>query len=71
MKAAALGQLLGPRGCKVGPPNDDSVAKLVHITPRTMGLWMVMALITVVTGVYKPTNIPGGPHIVGIRFSDS
>ena len=26
-----------------------------------------MVLITIVTGAYKPTNITGGPHIVGIQ----
>ena len=37
------------------------IAKLVNITP--ISLWF-MVLITIVNGVYKPTNITGGPHIV-------
>ena len=38
----------------------DSV-QLVNITP--ISLWF-MILITIVNGVYKPTNITGGAHIV-------
>ena len=30
---------------------------------------MVMVLITIVTGAYKPTNITGGPHIVVLFYS--
>jgi len=37
------------------------IAKLVNITP--ISLWF-MILITIVNGVYKPTNITGGAHIV-------
>ena len=29
-----------------------------------------MVLITIVTGAYKPTNITGGPHIVGMEYVD-
>jgi len=35
----------------------QTIAKLVNITP-------IMILITRVNGIYKPTNITGGPHIV-------
>jgi hypothetical protein len=44
----------------VGPP--FSIAKLVNITPITM---VYDTQITIVNGIYKPTNITGGPHIVG------
>ena len=44
---------------KVGPPNDS--VQLVQITP--ISLWF-MVPITIVNGVYKPSNITGGPHIV-------
>ena len=39
----------------------SSLAKLVNITP--MSLWF-MVDITIVNGVYKPTNITGGHHPV-------
>ena len=46
---------------KWGP---QTIAKLVNITPITMEF---MILITIVTGVYRPTNITGGPHIATIN----
>ena len=33
-----------------------------------MSLWF-MVLITIVTGAYKPINITGGPHIVGMAWN--
>ena len=51
------------RRYNVGPPVDS--VQLVHITP--ISIWF-MVLITSynysIHGVYKPTNITGGPHIV-------
>ena len=43
-----------------------SIAKLVQITPITMvyGTYNYS-----IHGVYKPTNITGGPHIVGNRLT--
>ena len=43
-----------------------SIAKLVHITPISL-FWFIV-LITLVTGAYKPTNITGGAHIVGLAM---
>ena len=37
------------------------IAKLVNITP--ISLWFMVPT-TIVNGVYQPTNITGGPHIV-------
>jgi hypothetical protein len=39
-----------------------SIAKLVHITPITM---VYGTQITIVNGVYKPTNNWGAPHCRG------
>ena len=49
----------------VGP---RSIAKLVY-NSNNYGLWMFMVLITIVTGVYKPTHNWGGPpHIVWVSL---
>ena len=45
----------------------QSIAQLVNITP--ISLWS-MVLITIVNGVYTPTNLTGGPHIVSISMVD-
>ena len=45
----------------------QSIAQFLNITP--ISLWS-MVLITIVNGVYKPTNITGGPHIVSISMVD-
>ena len=43
----------------MGPPNDS--VQLVQVTP--ISLWFMVS-ITIVNGVYKPSNVTGGPHIV-------
>ena len=44
------------------------IAKLVNITPKTMvyGTYNYS-----IHGIYKPTNITGGPHIVGKTIGKS
>ena len=44
------------------------IAKLVPITPIIMVFVCICGTYNeLVTGAYKPTNITGGPHIVGLH----
>ena len=54
-----LGTKLGI--CTISEAPDHDSVQLVPITPMTM-----VYGITIVNEVYKPTNITGGGHIVGI-----
>ena len=47
---------------KVGPPNDS-----VQLVYKYYNVWVDDTQITIVHGVYKPTNITGGPHLVDMH----
>ena len=51
--------------CKwINPTNIPFITKVITYLISGMN-HQVVVLITIVTGAYKPTNITGGPHIVG------
>ena len=60
--AKRWGEQLVPWKLKMGTMWAPSIAKLVQIP---ISLWF-MILITIFNGVYKPTNITGGLHIVSL-----